>query len=64
LDGDTGGTPDVQTVKALNSPDARARLAEYEFQTYGNSSKEFADTMKADFAKMATIIRDVSIVPQ
>jgi len=39
-------------------------LAEFEFQTYGNSSKEFAEMMKADFAKMATVIRDVGIVPQ
>jgi hypothetical protein len=57
LDAGPGGTPGVQTVKALNFPDVRARLAEFEFQTYGNSPKEFAEMMKADFAKMATVIR-------
>jgi tripartite-type tricarboxylate transporter receptor subunit TctC len=53
-----------ETVKALNSPDVQARFAEFGFQTYGNSPERFAETIKADFAKMARVIRDAGLGPQ
>jgi tripartite-type tricarboxylate transporter receptor subunit TctC len=51
-------------AKALRSPDIQARMAEFGLETYGNSPEEFAETMKADFAKMARVIRDAGIRPQ
>ena len=53
-----------EAVKALRSPDIQARMAEFGFETYGNSPEEFAETIKADFAKMAKAIRDAGIRPQ
>ncbi len=53
-----------EAVKALNSADMQARLAEFGFQTYGSSPEKFAETMRADFEKMATVIRDAGIRPQ
>ena len=53
-----------ETVKALNSPDVQARLAEFGLQSYGNSPEKFAETLRADFAKMAKVIRDAGITLQ
>jgi tripartite-type tricarboxylate transporter receptor subunit TctC len=53
-----------EAVKAVKSPDIQARMAEFGFEIYGNSPEEFAETMRADFAKMAKVIRDAGIRPQ
>ena len=53
-----------ETLVALNSADVRARMAEFGFEVYGNSSEEFSDVVKADFAKMARLIRQAGIEPQ
>jgi tripartite-type tricarboxylate transporter receptor subunit TctC len=53
-----------ETVKALNSPDVQARMADLGFETYGNSPEKFAETIRADFARMPKLIRDVGIRPQ
>jgi hypothetical protein len=39
-------------------------MADFGFETYGYSPEEFAETIKADFAKMAKVIRDASMKPQ
>lgn len=49
---------------ALNSADVQARMAEFGLEVYGNSSEEFSDVVKADFAKMARLIRQAGIEPQ
>jgi len=53
-----------ETLIALNSADVRARMAELGFEIYGNSSEEFSDVVKADFAKMARLIRQAGIESQ
>src|SRR5258707_11659504 len=53
-----------ETPFALNSADVRARMAEFGFEVYGNSSEEFSEVVKADFAKMAKVIRRAGIEPQ
>ena len=53
-----------ETVVALNSADVRARMSELGFEVYGNSSEEFSEMVKADFAKMAKVIRQAGIEPQ
>jgi tripartite-type tricarboxylate transporter receptor subunit TctC len=53
-----------ETLIALNSADVRARMAELGFEIYGNSSEEFSDVVKADFAKMARLISQAGIEPQ
>ena len=36
-------------------------MADFGFKTYGNSLEKFAETITADFAKMAKVIGDASI---
>lgn len=53
-----------EALVALNSADVQARMAELGFEVYGNSPEQFSDVVKADFAKMATLIRQAGIDPQ
>ena len=53
-----------EVLVALNSADVQARMAELGFEVYGNSPEQFSDVVKADFAKMATLIRQAGIDPQ
>jgi len=53
-----------ETVKALSSPDVQARMAEFGLQSYGSSPEKFAEAIKADFARMAKVIKDAGLGPQ
>jgi tripartite-type tricarboxylate transporter receptor subunit TctC len=53
-----------ETLAALNAADVQGRMAEFGLEVYGNSSEEFSEVVKADFAKMARLIRQAGIEPQ
>jgi len=53
-----------ETLVALNSPDVRARLTELGFVIYGNSPEQFADVVKADLARTASLVKRAGIEPQ
>jgi tripartite-type tricarboxylate transporter receptor subunit TctC len=48
-------------VKALNSPDLRARQAAVANEIVGSTPEEFAAVVKADKAKFARIIEEAKI---
>ncbi len=47
-----------EAVKALADPEVKERLAALGFEAMGNSSEQFAQALKNDYAKMAKVIRD------
>jgi tripartite-type tricarboxylate transporter receptor subunit TctC len=53
-----------ETLAALNSADAQARMAEFGLEVYGNSPEQFAEVVKADLARMAGIIKRAGLEPQ
>ena len=53
-----------ETRLALNSADVQAKMAEFGFEIYGGSSEQFADIVKADVARMASLIKRAGIEPQ
>jgi tripartite-type tricarboxylate transporter receptor subunit TctC len=53
-----------ETRAALNSSDVQAKMAEFGFEIYGNSPEQFSDVVKADLAKMASLVKQAGIEPQ
>ena len=53
-----------ETLVALNSADVQAKMAEFGLEIYGNSPEQFSDVVKADFARMANLIKRAGIEPQ
>jgi tripartite-type tricarboxylate transporter receptor subunit TctC len=53
-----------ETLVALNSSDVQAKMAEFGFEIYGNSPEQFSDVVKADLARMASLIKQAGIEPQ
>jgi hypothetical protein len=39
-------------------------MSDFGFEIYGNSSQQFSDVVKADIAKMASLIKQAGIKPQ
>lgn len=50
-----------ETVKALRSADVTARIAGHGFESYGNTPQRFAETIKADYARMAQVIKAAGV---
>jgi tripartite-type tricarboxylate transporter receptor subunit TctC len=50
-----------ETLVALNSADVQAKMAEFGFEIYGNSPEQFSDVVKADLARVASLIKRVGI---
>jgi tripartite-type tricarboxylate transporter receptor subunit TctC len=53
-----------ETLAALKSTDVQTRMSEFGFEIYGKSSQQFSDVVKADIAKMASLIKQAGIKPQ
>ena len=53
-----------EALVALNSPDVRARLTELGFVIYGSSPEQFSDVVKADLARIASLVKRAGIEPQ
>jgi tripartite-type tricarboxylate transporter receptor subunit TctC len=53
-----------ETRAALGSPDFRARTAEFGLKIYGNSPEQFAEVVKTDLAKIASLVKRAGIEPQ
>jgi len=53
-----------ETRQALNSADVQAKLAEVGLKTYGDSPEQFSEAIKADLARMASLIKRAGIEPQ
>jgi tripartite-type tricarboxylate transporter receptor subunit TctC len=53
-----------ETRLALNSADVQARMTESGFEIYGSSSEQFSNVVKADLARMASLIKQAGIQPQ
>jgi tripartite-type tricarboxylate transporter receptor subunit TctC len=53
-----------ETRQALNSADVQAKLAEFGLKTYGDSPEQFSEAIKADLARMASLIKRAGIEPQ
>ena len=65
-----GTPPDIirrlnqETRAALGSPDVQARMAEFGLEVYGNSPEQFAEVVKTDLAKIASLVKRAGIEPQ
>ena len=46
----------AEAVKGLKSRDVQSRIADYGFENYGSTPARFAETLKADYARMAEVI--------
>lgn len=53
-----------ETRAALGSPDFQARTAEFGLRIYGNSPEQFAEVVKTDLAKIASLVKRAGIEPQ
>jgi tripartite-type tricarboxylate transporter receptor subunit TctC len=53
-----------ETRAALGSPDFQARTAEFGLKIYGNSPEQFAEVVKTDLAKIASLVKRAGIEPQ
>jgi tripartite-type tricarboxylate transporter receptor subunit TctC len=51
----------TETVRILQQPDIRARLAEFGLQAMGNSREEFARAMRSEYEKWGRIARENNI---
>lgn len=51
----------LEAVKALKSRDVQARIADFGFENYGNTPQRFAETIKADYARMAQLIKAAGV---
>ena len=65
----TAGTPaaivkklHAETVRAITSPDVKARIAEQGYDIILSSPQEFTDKIKREVAKWGKVIRDAKIV--
>jgi len=65
----TAGTPaaivkklHVETVRAITSPDVKARIAEQGYDIILSSPQEFAEKIKHDVAKWGKVVKDANIV--
>jgi len=65
----TAGTPaaiikklHAETVRALTSPDVKARVAEQGFDIILSSPQEFTEKIKRDVAKWGKVVKDAKIV--
>jgi tripartite-type tricarboxylate transporter receptor subunit TctC len=52
----------AETVRALTSPDVKARIAEQGFDIILSSPQEFTEKIKSDVAKWGKVIKDAKIV--
>lgn len=53
-----------ETRAALGSSDFKARTAEFGLKIYGNSPEQFAEVVKTDLAKIASLMKRAGIEPQ
>ena len=53
-----------ETRAALGSPDVQARMAEFVLEIYSNSPEQFAEVVKTDLAKIASLVKRAGIEPQ
>ena len=53
-----------ETRAALGSPDFQARTAEFGLKIYVNSPEQFAEVVKTDLAKIASLVKRAGIEPQ
>jgi tripartite-type tricarboxylate transporter receptor subunit TctC len=53
-----------ETRAALGSSDFQARTAEFGLKIYGNSPEQFAEVVKTDLAKIASLVKRAGIEPQ
>jgi len=53
-----------EVAKALKAPDVQEAAAGFGFELYGNSPEEFAETVKADLARVSKVVRDAGITPE
>ena len=53
-----------ETLVALGSADVQAKMAEFGLEVYGSSPEQFSDVVKADLARMASVIKRAGIEPQ
>ncbi|HEV8108970.1 MAG TPA: tripartite tricarboxylate transporter substrate-binding protein [Burkholderiales bacterium] len=53
-----------ETRAALGSPDVQARMAEFGLEIYGNSPEQFAEVVRTDLAKIASLVKRAGIEPQ
>jgi tripartite-type tricarboxylate transporter receptor subunit TctC len=65
----TAGTPPAiikrlhaETVRAINSPEVKAKIAEQGYDIILSSPQGFADKIKSDTAKWGKVVRDAKIV--
>ena len=49
---------------ALASADVQARMAEFGLEVYGNSPEQFAEVVRSDLAKIASLVKRAGIEPQ
>jgi tripartite-type tricarboxylate transporter receptor subunit TctC len=50
-----------EAVAAIRSDDVQARIAELGFRSHGDPSERFAESVKADYARMAQVIKAAGI---
>ena len=53
-----------ETLAVLKSADVQSKMSDFGFEIYGKSSQQFSDVVKADIAKMASLIKQAGIKPQ
>lgn len=53
-----------ETRAALGSPDVQAKMAEFGLEIYGNSPEQFAEIVKTDLARIASLVKRAGIEPQ
>jgi tripartite-type tricarboxylate transporter receptor subunit TctC len=53
-----------ESVKALNTPEVKERLAGFGFETYGTTPERFSETIRTDLARIAKAIKDAGITYQ
>jgi len=53
-----------ETRAALASADVQARMAEFGLEIYGNSPEQFAEVVRTDLAKIASLVKRAGIEPQ
>jgi tripartite-type tricarboxylate transporter receptor subunit TctC len=67
----TGGTPrpiaaklNAEFVKAIHAPDVRQQLTAMGLEPVGNTSAQFAATVRSEIARWAKVVRQAGIKPQ
>jgi len=54
----------AEIVKALAAPEVRKYLADADYFPLGNSPEEFAEFLRKDIARQASIVKKIGIQPQ